>query len=66
MQVEVREDEGIRPGTTVERLAKLKPSFTETGSTTAGNSSQASRSTFPPTGWANGTRPCVCALQGGL
>lgn len=30
----------MRPGTTVEKLAKLKPSFTESGTTTAGNSSQ--------------------------
>ena len=38
--VTVAEDEGIRPGTTVEKLAKLRPSFTESGCTTAGNSSQ--------------------------
>jgi acetyl-CoA acyltransferase 1 len=36
----ITEDEGIRPGTTVEALAKLRPSFTESGTTTAGNSSQ--------------------------
>ena len=34
--------EGIRPGTTVELLAKLKPVFKEGGSTTAGNASQVS------------------------
>ncbi len=33
-------DEGIRPGTTVEVLAKLKPAFKEDGKVTAGNSSQ--------------------------
>lgn len=33
-------DEGIRPGTTVEGLGKLRASFVEDGSITAGNSSQ--------------------------
>ncbi len=33
-------DEGIRPGTTVETLANLKPAFAEDGKITAGNSSQ--------------------------
>jgi acetyl-CoA acyltransferase len=33
-------DEGIRPGTTVETLANLKPAFKEDGRVTAGNSSQ--------------------------
>jgi acetyl-CoA acyltransferase len=33
-------DEGIRPDTTVEGLAKLKPSFKPDGKVTAGNSSQ--------------------------
>lgn len=38
---EVKEDDGIRPGTTVQSLSKLKPVFDPTnGSTTAGNSSQ--------------------------
>ena len=36
----VMTDEGIRPDTTVESLAKLKPAFSETGRVTAGNSSQ--------------------------
>jgi acetyl-CoA acyltransferase 1 len=36
----VRYDDGIRPGTTAEQLAKLKPVFDKHGSTTAGNSSQ--------------------------
>ena len=35
-------DEGIRPTTTAETLANLKPSFTPEGSVTAGNSSQIS------------------------
>jgi acetyl-CoA acyltransferase len=33
-------DEGIRPGSTVEALANLKPAFKEDGKVTAGNSSQ--------------------------
>lgn len=33
-------DEGIRPDTTLERLATLKPAFKENGKVTAGNSSQ--------------------------
>lgn len=39
---EVNADQGIRPDTTVERLAALKPAFVETGVVTAGNSSQIS------------------------
>jgi len=35
-------DEGIRPDTTLETLAKLRPAFSETGKLTAGNSSQIS------------------------
>lgn len=35
-------DEGIRPDTTMETLAKLKPAFMNGGSVTAGNSSQTS------------------------
>jgi len=35
-------DEGIRPDTTTERLAALKPSFREGGTVTAGNASQLS------------------------
>ena len=35
-----RTDEGIRPGTTVEVLANLKPAFKPDGKVTAGNSSQ--------------------------
>ena len=34
--VTVAQDEGIRPGTTMEGLAKLKPAFKSGGSTTAG------------------------------
>ncbi len=33
-------DEGVRPGTTIEALAGLKPAFKEGGKVTAGNSSQ--------------------------
>ncbi|MFH5821700.1 acetyl-CoA C-acyltransferase [Georgenia sp. AZ-5] len=36
---EVTEDEGIRPDTTPETLARLRPAFTEGGSITAGNAS---------------------------
>ncbi|MFD0960094.1 acetyl-CoA C-acyltransferase [Paenibacillus chungangensis] len=35
-------DEGVRPETTVQRLAPLKPSFARDGTVTAGNSSQMS------------------------
>jgi len=38
----VTRDEGIRPETTVETLAKLRPAFAKDGSITAGNSSQIS------------------------
>ncbi|MGB5110678.1 MAG: thiolase family protein [Mycobacterium sp.] len=38
----ITDDEGIRRGTTVERLAGLKPAFTEDGVIHAGNSSQIS------------------------
>ncbi|KAM4583666.1 3-ketoacyl-CoA thiolase, peroxisomal [Odontesthes bonariensis] len=41
-QVTVREDEGVRAGTTLEGLSKLRPAFKPDGSTTAGNSSQVS------------------------
>uniref|UniRef100_A0A672P1N1 acetyl-CoA C-acetyltransferase n=1 Tax=Sinocyclocheilus grahami TaxID=75366 RepID=A0A672P1N1_SINGR len=40
--ITVTKDDGIRPGTTFEGLAKLRPAFKETGSTTAGNASQVS------------------------
>ncbi|AMM94997.1 acetyl-CoA C-acetyltransferase [Peribacillus simplex] len=36
------QDEGVRPGTTIEVLKKLRPAFSVTGSVTAGNSSQTS------------------------
>jgi acetyl-CoA C-acetyltransferase len=38
----VEEDEGIRPGTTAEKLGALKPAFTKDGTITAGNASQVS------------------------
>ncbi|AGB17635.1 acetyl-CoA acetyltransferase [Halovivax ruber XH-70] len=38
----ISEDEGLRPGTTAEKLAGLSPVFTGDGSVTAGNSSQIS------------------------
>uniref|UniRef100_A0A8B9RPH6 Acetyl-CoA acyltransferase 1 n=1 Tax=Astyanax mexicanus TaxID=7994 RepID=A0A8B9RPH6_ASTMX len=40
--ITVTKDDGIRPGTTMEGLAKLRPAFKEDGSTTAGNASQVS------------------------
>jgi acetyl-CoA C-acetyltransferase len=40
--ITVEADEGIRPGTTPESLARLKPAFSEGGSITAGNASQIS------------------------
>jgi acetyl-CoA C-acetyltransferase len=36
----VTDDEGVRPGTTVEALAKLKPAFRPEGTITAGSASQ--------------------------
>lgn len=38
----VETDEGVRPGTTVETLSKLRPAFAEGGTVTAGNASQIS------------------------
>jgi acetyl-CoA C-acetyltransferase len=38
----VETDEGMRPGTTVESLAKLRPAFSADGTVTAGNASQIS------------------------
>jgi acetyl-CoA C-acetyltransferase len=38
----VEQDEGIRPGTTAETLARLKPAFDPEGTITAGNASQIS------------------------
>ncbi len=38
----VENDEGIRPGTTTESLAALRPAFSKDGSITAGNASQIS------------------------
>jgi acetyl-CoA acetyltransferase family protein len=40
--VTISEDDGIRPGVTVEQLSKLPPAFRKGGSTTAGNASQVS------------------------
>jgi acetyl-CoA C-acetyltransferase len=37
--IEIREDEGIRPDTTADGLAKLKPAFAKDGTITAGSSS---------------------------
>ncbi len=40
--LEVSDDEGIRPATTMESLASLRPAFTASGNITAGNASQIS------------------------
>jgi acetyl-CoA acyltransferase 1 len=40
--ITVTEDDGIRPNTTVEKLATMKPAFSSDGASTAGNSSQVS------------------------
>lgn len=40
--LEVADDEGIRPNTTMDTLGALRPAFTDSGSVTAGNASQIS------------------------
>ena len=40
--IEFSEDEGIRPDTTAESLARLKPAFAKDGTITAGSASQIS------------------------
>lgn len=40
--ITVESDEGMRPGTTVESLGKLRPAFSPDGTVTAGNASQIS------------------------
>lgn len=42
VDITVSKDDGIRPTVSVEKMAALKPAFSETGSSTAGNSSQVS------------------------
>lgn len=39
-KAQLHHDEGIRPETTIEKLAKLRPAFIEDGTITAGNASQ--------------------------
>ncbi|KAL3478236.1 Thiolase, N-terminal domain-containing protein [Aspergillus californicus] len=41
-EVTVNKDDGIRPNISVEKMASLKPAFSPTGASTAGNSSQVS------------------------
>jgi acetyl-CoA acyltransferase 1 len=41
-KVTIVQDDGMRPGTTAESLSKLRPAFSKTGTTTAGNASQVS------------------------
>uniref|UniRef100_A0A670ZXM0 Acetyl-CoA acyltransferase 1 n=1 Tax=Pseudonaja textilis TaxID=8673 RepID=A0A670ZXM0_PSETE len=41
-KITVLQDEGIRPNTSLEGLARLRPAFQENGTSTAGNSSQVS------------------------
>jgi acetyl-CoA C-acetyltransferase len=67
-EVVVAQDEGIRPETTPEALAKLRPAFTPDGAITAGNSSQINdgaaalvltrRATAQANGW-----PALAALR---
>jgi acetyl-CoA acyltransferase len=40
--IQFSQDEGVRPDTNIESLAKLRPAFSVTGSVTAGNASQTS------------------------
>lgn len=40
--IQFNQDEGVRPGTNMETLAKLRPAFSINGTVTAGNSSQTS------------------------
>ena len=40
--ITIARDEGIRPDTSIDRLAALRPAFTPTGTVTAGNASQIS------------------------
>lgn len=40
--IDIIDDEGIRPSTTMESLGSLRPAFTESGNITAGNASQIS------------------------
>ena len=51
--VRVTRDEGVRPGTDVETLAKLRPAFMAAGTVTAGNASQIS----------DGAAACVVASE---
>ncbi|KAL3494598.1 Thiolase, N-terminal domain-containing protein [Aspergillus germanicus] len=41
-EITVTKDDGVRPNISVEKMASLKPAFSATGSSTAGNSSQVS------------------------
>jgi acetyl-CoA acyltransferase len=41
-KIQFSQDEGVRPGTTLDVLSKLRPAFSLKGSVTAGNSSQTS------------------------
>ncbi|MGH9021807.1 MAG: acetyl-CoA C-acyltransferase, partial [Acidimicrobiia bacterium] len=54
----VEADEGIRPGTTVERLSTLAPAFAPAGTVTAGNASQISdgAAALVVTSWAGAER----------
>jgi acetyl-CoA acyltransferase len=40
--IQFKQDEGVRPDTSIETLAKLRPAFSVNGTVTAGNSSQTS------------------------
>lgn len=57
-QVTVSQDEGIRPGTTLAGLAKLKPAFKPDGSTTAGESAPGPAGALDPPHRGSQTCPC--------
>lgn len=59
--ITVAQDEGIRPNTTMEGLAKLKPAFKQGGSTTAGETGL-----WQGAGVRMGLLPCWAFSMGGL
>jgi hypothetical protein len=61
--ITVAADDGIRASTTSEGLSKLKPSFKEGGSTTAGNSSQVLYSYAGWFSWFACVHACLCVCR---
>ena len=62
----VRADEGPRPGTTLEKLAKLRPAFKPDGVVTAGTSSQVSDGAAAARCGVHGLRAGELQLRRGL